>query len=610
MGDPTLRLHPVKPVTNLQQTTSTSPAQIALTWTASADTSIVGYHVYRATSATGSLTRLTGTTVTTLNPAGSAITGTAYTDTTTTNGTTNGTTYQYMVRAVKLETSNTGTYYNFSQGAFVTNVPPVITTSQSPSGTVGTAFSYQVVASNTPTSFALASGTLPPGVALNTTSGVLSGTPTTVGTYTPAITATNVTGTSPAVVVTITIAIAAPGSLIVSEPFSYTVGANNPDPDAGLNTNNGLPATNSGGTPTGTSTGLRSTWGSSTDVVAGLAYIQGTKTLTTTGGAARVNNATWGTATPLLYQSMTTDPFISLRVGGTTTGNLGLDGTSLYFSLLASTSSSTANSFRFSFRYNGNANFYVSNTATGWSLNGTTATGATLALDTPTLMVLRFDFAAGAATTVSLWVNPPLGSALGAANATVTGVTFPGFSNFQTNAIVADAMTFDELRVGTTFDVVTPFTDSAVAPTDVQSFRSTYGLASNGSQDLLTPAGDGVQNLLKYAFNMLGTGTGQAAALDTPNASVLTADGTAGLPLFGDDAGRLQLTYIRRKASASPAPGVTYAVEFSDALATWAVNEDATATVTDLGTTFERVTVTDSVSAPTKRFVRVRVTTM
>ncbi len=109
---------------------------------------------------------------------------------------------------------------------------------------------------------------------------------------------------------------------------------------------------------------------------------------------------------------------------------------------------------------------------------------------------------------------------------------------------------------------------------------------------------------------MLGTGTGQAAALDTPNASVLTADGTAGLPLFGDDAGRLQLTYIRRKASASPAPGVTYAVEFSDALATWAVNEDATATVTDLGTTFERVTVTDSVSAPTKRFVRVRVTTM
>jgi len=130
----------------------------------------------------------------------------------------------------------------------------------------------------------------------------------------------------------------------------------------------------------------------------------------------------------------------------------------------------------------------------------------------------------------------------------------------------------------------------------------------------LTPAGDGVQNLLKYAFNMLGSGTGQASTLATPNAAVLTADGSAGLPLadvatWGVDAGKLQLTYIRRKASATPAPGITYAVEFSDALASWAVNGSATETiVTDLGTTFERVTVTDSAATSSKRFARVRVT--
>ena len=686
MGDPTLRLHPVKPATNLQQTTSTSPSQVALTWTASADTSIVGYHVYRATSATGSLTRLTGTSVTTSNPAGSAITGTTYTDTTTTNGTT----YQYMVRAVKLETSNTGTYYNFSQGAFVTNAPPVITASQSPTGTVGTAFSYQVVASNTPTSYALASGTLPPGVALNTTTGLLSGTPTTVGTYTPSFTAANGTGTSPAVVVTITIA--APGSLIVSEPLSYTVGANNPDPDAGLNTSNGLPATNVGGSPSGTSTGLRGTWGTTTDVVTGLAYVQGSKTLTTSGGAGRVNNATWG-GQPYLYQGMSTDPFLLQRIGSVNNGNLGVNGTSLYVSLIASTSSAAADAFRFSFKYDGTDNFYVSNTATGWSLNGTTATGATLALDTPTLLVLRFDFAAGAASTVSLWVNPTLGAALGTANAVRTAVNFPGFSNFQTRAAVANAMTFDELRVGTTFDVVTPFTDSAVAPvvtasqsssgavgsafsyqvlasntptsysnasglppgvtlntttglltgtpsaagtytpsftatntggtspavvvtltiapapTGLETFRTTNSLAADGSQDLLTPAGDGVQNLLKYVFNMIGNGTGQGSNLNAANSSVITANGSAGLPLVDvDGTGKLRVTHVRRKSSSNS--GISYIVEFSDTLAngTWAVNTSATTNVTSVDELFERVVVTDNLTSATKRFVRVRVT--
>ncbi|HEX8373324.1 MAG TPA: hypothetical protein VF585_11120, partial [Chthoniobacterales bacterium] len=115
MGDPTLRLHPVKPVTNLQQTTS--PSQVSLTWTASTDTGIVGYHVYRGDSWTGALTRLTGSPVSPANPAGSPLTGTAYTDTTIANGVG----YHYVVRAVKLETSNTGTYYTLSNGPVVFN---------------------------------------------------------------------------------------------------------------------------------------------------------------------------------------------------------------------------------------------------------------------------------------------------------------------------------------------------------------------------------------------------------------------------------------------------------------------------------------------------------
>ena len=109
---------------------------------------------------------------------------------------------------------------------------------------------------------------------------------------------------------------------------------------------------------------------------------------------------------------------------------------------------------------------------------------------------------------------------------------------------------------------------------------------------------------------MIGTGTGQAGSLTTPNSAVLAASGSAGLPLGGVESGtgKLQITYIRRIASASPAPGITYSVEFSDALATWAVNPSASVSVTNIDTTFERVTVTDHVESPAKRFARVKVT--
>lgn len=63
-------------------------------------------------------------------------------------------------------------------------------------GTVGTAVNYQIVASNTPSSYAISNGTLPNGLSLNTTSGVISGTPTTAGSSSVQVTATNGAGTS------------------------------------------------------------------------------------------------------------------------------------------------------------------------------------------------------------------------------------------------------------------------------------------------------------------------------------------------------------------------------------------------------------------------------
>ena len=88
--------------------------------------------------------------------------------------------------------------------AVVTPVP-VITSNGSISGVVGTAFEYGITATNSPTSFT--STTLPAGLSLNTTTGVISGTPTAVGIFKIFISATNAGGTSSLNVVTITITI-------------------------------------------------------------------------------------------------------------------------------------------------------------------------------------------------------------------------------------------------------------------------------------------------------------------------------------------------------------------------------------------------------------------
>lgn len=57
-------------------------------------------------------------------------------------------------------------------------LPPVITSPAALSGTVGQSFSYQVVATNSPTRYSILSGALPAGLSLATATGVISGIPT------------------------------------------------------------------------------------------------------------------------------------------------------------------------------------------------------------------------------------------------------------------------------------------------------------------------------------------------------------------------------------------------------------------------------------------------
>jgi hypothetical protein len=66
----------------------------------------------------------------------------------------------------------------------------VISSATTANGTVGSAFSYQITASNSPTSYSV-SDSLPNGLSFNATSGLISGTPSSAGNSTVTISAAN-----------------------------------------------------------------------------------------------------------------------------------------------------------------------------------------------------------------------------------------------------------------------------------------------------------------------------------------------------------------------------------------------------------------------------------
>ncbi|MHC1768674.1 MAG: C25 family cysteine peptidase [Verrucomicrobiia bacterium] len=104
-GDPTLRMHPVLPASDLKA--SLIGGNVQLTWTASPERDLRGYHVYRAASMDESFVRITGDI---------PVTAAVYVDE-------NPGPPIYMVRAIKLERSGSGTYLNASQGVFATVAP-------------------------------------------------------------------------------------------------------------------------------------------------------------------------------------------------------------------------------------------------------------------------------------------------------------------------------------------------------------------------------------------------------------------------------------------------------------------------------------------------------
>ena len=186
MGDPTLRLFMFAPPTDLSVVPSGGNA--ALSWIASrpppaGEPQIIGYHVYCASAANGPFTRLTS----------SPIAGTTYTDASVSSGA-----WTYMVRAVRLEITGGGSFYNASLGARQSidltggaGALSVATTSL-PDANWNTNYSASLSGQGgTPIyNWSLVAGSLPPGLALSN-AGIISGIATSGGTFNFTVQATD-----------------------------------------------------------------------------------------------------------------------------------------------------------------------------------------------------------------------------------------------------------------------------------------------------------------------------------------------------------------------------------------------------------------------------------
>jgi hypothetical protein len=113
---------------------------------------------------------------------------------------------------------------------------PVISSAPTATGEVGVQTSYQITATPAASSYAV-SGAMPPGLTLNSTTGLIKGGPTLAGTFTIGVTATGEGGTSLPQSVTFTIKPSALAPLITSpgtatgnvgSSFSYQIDATNP----------------------------------------------------------------------------------------------------------------------------------------------------------------------------------------------------------------------------------------------------------------------------------------------------------------------------------------------------------------------------------------------
>jgi len=541
--------------------------------------------------------------------------------------------------------TDTVTLLNLSNGngntsrAVALNVsmpPPSITSSLTKTGTNGSAFSYQITASNSPTSYG-ATG-LPTGLSVSSSTGLITGTPTQTGTFNSTISAINTGGTGSANLVlnvlppppVITGTLAATGTN--GSAFSYQITATNSPTSYGAT---GLPT----GLSVSSSTGL----------------ITGTPTQTGTFNSTISAINTGGTGTAVLFLNIQQGPVISV----TPAGGFSLTGTA------GGPFAAPAVTFTLTNSGTGALNWQASNT-TGWlalsSSGGTLSTGssaiitATLTSSANTLVsgsynetITFINQTNGAGNTMRsgfllivpdltppvLVVTTPDYTTTNQAAVTLQGTATDadGISSVVANGVAATtadsfanwSATVGNLSVG--INVLTIIAADRATPANTASvlrnvlyYTGTSSLFGNGLPDAWkiahgldpfsntgansatgTPAGDGISNLMKYALN-----------LDP------WQNGTKGLPYISTALNAVdnQIYLIFNYRRIIGGGGLTYIVESSTNLADWTSSasdlEEISATPDADGVTEDvQVRVHPSLTTPAagSKFIRLRVIT-
>lgn len=285
----------------------------------------------------------------------------------TVSGLLQGTDYGYVVRATSANSTSADSDLRFVK----TLSPPPAVTAATVSGQVGVALtSYQIIATGNPTSYAISSGTLPVGLTLNASTGIISGTPTeAVEGRVVAVTATSSSGTSEPANLTFNIAKA-------TQTITFGALSSKRISDGTLS----LSAT--------ASSGLTVTFASSNEDVATVAGTNvtlvgvGTTTIT----ASQSGNSNYEAATPVarelvvLPAPMAAWDFTGESLGATSQADF-LDNKLINSGLLTRGSGATASAGNNSFRTTGFQNNGISTTNTDYfQVSFTPVTGYKLAL--------------------------------------------------------------------------------------------------------------------------------------------------------------------------------------------------------------------------------------
>ncbi len=160
----------------------------------------------------------------TINPTTGVVTGTP-------------TTEQTATVTVTATSSNIADTATFAWTVTPQPIAPLITSGPPPDSTTATPYAFTVTASGSPTpTFGITSGALPPGLTLDTTSGVISGTATATGSFAFTVTASNSAGTDGepytiTVLAAPVIAAGTPAAGVVDTPYTHTITVDGfPDP--------------------------------------------------------------------------------------------------------------------------------------------------------------------------------------------------------------------------------------------------------------------------------------------------------------------------------------------------------------------------------------------